>query len=84
MRKTVMKVINPKKLVIHDHVRVVAPSRSLGIISTDVRKTAHLRFLDLQLKLSFADHAEKLTNFVPSQLLNNFRCRWLSFFWTCL
>ncbi|MCH7951504.1 LD-carboxypeptidase [Patescibacteria group bacterium] len=49
----------PKKLELGDTVAIVAPSRSLGIISKDIRSIANKRFEELGLKLVFGEHAEE-------------------------
>lgn len=63
-----MKVMYPEKLNLRDEVRVIAPSRSLHIISPDIRKTATQRFLDLQLKVSYAKHVEEKDEFDSSSV----------------
>lgn len=46
----------PDKLKKGDEIRVIAPSRSLAIISEHTRELANQRFEDLGLKLSFGQH----------------------------
>jgi muramoyltetrapeptide carboxypeptidase LdcA involved in peptidoglycan recycling len=60
--------IYPIKLKAGDEVRVVAPSRSLAIISEESRKIASNRFSDLGLKLSFGKHLEEKDEFVSSSI----------------
>ena len=50
--------IYPAKLKAGDEVRIIAPSRSLAIISEEVRRIANKRFSDLGLKISFGKHVE--------------------------
>lgn len=58
----------PTKLKAGDEVRIVAPSRSLAIISEESRKIANKRFSDLGLKLSFGKHLEEKDAFVSSSI----------------
>lgn len=51
-----MQSVIPNKLKKGDEIRVIAPSRSLAIISEHTRKIANQRFEDLGLKLSFGQH----------------------------
>jgi len=54
-----MKKISPQKLQMGDEVRIIAPARSLGIISDNLREVADRRFRDLGLKISFGKHVEE-------------------------
>ncbi|MDB4837934.1 LD-carboxypeptidase [Marinomonas sp.] len=58
----------PEKLKINDEVRVIAPSRSLSIISDDVRALANKRFAALGLRLSFSQHCEVMDEFSSSSI----------------
>ncbi|MFH0712910.1 MAG: S66 peptidase family protein [Candidatus Jorgensenbacteria bacterium] len=58
----------PTKLKAGDEVRVIAPSRSLAIISEESRKIANDRFLSLGLKLSFGKHSEEKDEFSSSNV----------------
>ncbi len=49
-----MMNIVPEKLKPGSHVRVIAPSRSLGIISEDCRRIARARFAEMGLTVSCA------------------------------
>lgn len=60
--------IYPAKLSVGDEVRVIAPSRSLAIISQESRKIANNRFAELGLKLSFGKHVEEIDDFVSSSI----------------
>ncbi len=60
--------IYPSKLKAGDEIRVVAPSRSLAIISEELRKIADDRFSDLGLKLSFGGHVEEKDEFLFSNI----------------
>ena len=61
-----MNKIYPEKLKTGDEVRIIAPARSLGIISDDLRKIADRRFRDLGLKVSFGKHVEEKDGFNSS------------------
>lgn len=63
-----MKKIYPTKLKIGDEVRIIAPSRSLAIISEELKKIANDRFSDLGLKLSFGKHLEEKDEFASSSI----------------
>lgn len=62
--------IYPKSLERGDEIRVIAPSRSLSLISQELRAMANQRFDDLGLKLSFGKHAEEKDIFSSSSLKN--------------
>lgn len=55
-----MDKIFPDKLKEGNEVRVVAPARSLGIISQEIREIANKRFEEMGLRLSFSKHAEEM------------------------
>ncbi len=63
-----MKKIFPKKLQAGDEVRIVAPSRSLGIISPQVREIANQRLEALGFKFSFGKHVEEMDEFASSSI----------------
>jgi len=58
----------PDKLKTGDGIRVIAPSRSLAIISRESREIADKRFGDMGLKLSFGKHVEEMDDFVSSSI----------------
>ncbi len=60
--------IYPRKLRPGSHVRVIATSRSLGIIGADVRTEADRRLRDLGLRVSFGDHVEDCDDFMSSSV----------------
>ena len=64
-----MKKIYPKKLRKGDQIRVIAPSRSIKILSEEIKNIANQRFADLGLKLTFGKHVDEPTSLIP-QLLN--------------
>ena len=63
-----MKKVFPEKLRKGDEIRVVAPARSLAIISKENRKIANERFEKLGIKLSFGKHVEEIDNFTSSSI----------------
>lgn len=63
-----MQKIFPEKLKTGDKVRVIACSRSLGIISQEAREIANKRFLELGLELSFGKHVEEMDAFKSSSI----------------
>ena len=63
-----MEKIYPEKLKAGDEVRVVAPSRSLAIVSKVNREIANRRFADMGLKLSFGKHVEESDDFISASI----------------
>lgn len=63
-----MNKIFPNKLRSGDEVRVIAPSRSLAIISPGSIEIADKRFEKLGLKLSFGKHVEEIDDFASSSI----------------
>lgn len=63
-----MQKIIPPKLKAGDEVRIIAPSRSLSIITKESRETAARRFAELGLKLSFGKHVEEIDDFVSTSV----------------
>ena len=58
----------PLKLKTGDEVRVIAPARSLAIISKEQKDIANKRFLDLGFKLTFGKHVDEIDNFNSSKI----------------
>lgn len=58
----------PNKLKENNEVRVVAPSRSLSIISAETRALANKRFAELGLTLSFSKHCGVMDEFSSSSI----------------
>src|SRR3989338_232534 len=58
----------PAKLKKGDTIRVISPSRSLGIISAELRWIADARLNELGFKLSFSKHAEEMDDFRSSSV----------------
>src|SRR3990167_70554 len=63
-----MKKIYPEKLKIGDEVRIIAPSRSMKILSEETKNIADKRFLDLGLELSFGKNIYKTDEFNSSSI----------------
>lgn len=57
-----------KKLKQGNHIRVIAPSRSLAIISQETREIANHVLADLDLRVSFGQHVEEIDQFVSSSV----------------
>jgi len=60
--------LHPSKLRPGDRVRVIAPARSLLMISADVREIAQGRFAELGLELSFGRHVDESDPFVSTSV----------------
>ena len=63
-----MEKIYPEKLKMGDEIRIIAPSRSMALISEECREIANKRFADLALKLSFGKHIEEADDFASSSI----------------
>jgi muramoyltetrapeptide carboxypeptidase len=63
-----MERLIPKKLIKGDMVRVIAPSRSLKLLSQECIKIANYRFGSIGLKLSFGKHVKESDDFASSSI----------------
>lgn len=63
-----MNKIFPGKLKVGDEIRVIAPARSLAIISKKNREIANKRIEELGLKLTFSKHVEEVDDFASSSI----------------
>jgi muramoyltetrapeptide carboxypeptidase len=63
-----MDYIFPEKLKSGDEVRVIAPSRSLAIISEQTRAIANKRLAELGLTVTFGKHVEEVDGFNSSSV----------------
>jgi muramoyltetrapeptide carboxypeptidase len=63
-----MNKIYPDKLKAGDEVRVIAPARSLAMISAESRQIADARLADLGLNITFGKHVEEADDFVSSSI----------------
>lgn len=55
--------MKPKPLAPGSHLRVIAPSRSLALITPETRAVANRRFAEMGLSLSFGAHVEEIDEF---------------------
>ncbi len=60
--------MKPDKLQPGDEIRVIAPSKSLGIVSAAVKELACMRLEELGLKVTFGAHAEEMDLFSSSSI----------------
>lgn len=58
----------PNKLQKGSHVRVIAPSRSLALISEETREIANRIFAEFELSISFGKHVEEIDEFISSSV----------------
>lgn len=58
----------PEKLKTGDEIRVLAPSRSLAMISPELRFSAEKRLTEMGLKISYSSRAEEKDQFVSSSI----------------
>lgn len=58
----------PDKLMAGDEVRVVAPARSLAIISEENRRVSDARFREMGLRVSFGKRSEQIDDFMSSPI----------------
>lgn len=63
-----MNKVYPAKLKSGDEIRIIAPSRSLAIISEGLREIANDRFSEMGFKLSFGKHLEESDEFLSSTI----------------
>jgi len=68
-----MEKIYPEKLKAGDEVRVIAPARSMSLISKESREIANKRFADMGLKLTFGKYIEESDDFVSSSIESRIR-----------
>jgi muramoyltetrapeptide carboxypeptidase len=61
-------MIIPPKLKIGDEISVIAPSRSLSMISTETREIANSCFKEMGLKVSFSKNSEVSDEFTSSSI----------------
>jgi muramoyltetrapeptide carboxypeptidase len=63
-----MKKIIPPKLKENDEIRVIAPSRSLSLISQESQDIAQGRFTSMKLRLTFGKKVRESDNFCSSSI----------------
>jgi muramoyltetrapeptide carboxypeptidase len=56
----------PSKLKTGDEIRIIAPSKSLGIISREVREIARRRLEAMGFRVTISKHAEEMDRFRSS------------------
>lgn len=64
----IKNIIKPKKLSQGQNIRVIAPSRSMNIISEDLKKIAVNRFKENGFDISFGNHVEEIDEFNSSSI----------------
>lgn len=62
------EALKPRKLKAGDHIRVIAPSRSMGLISQERQKIATSRLGELGLEVSFGKHVGIQDEFMSSPI----------------
>jgi len=63
-----MNITIPTKLKSGDEIRVIAPSRTLGIIAEDLRQLANQRWQKLGLTINISQYADEQDQFVSSSI----------------
>lgn len=63
-----MKKLIPQKLKKGDLIRIIAPSRSLGLLNEETKNIAKSRFESIGLQLSFGKHVEEKDDFNSSSI----------------
>ncbi|MFA7209478.1 MAG: S66 peptidase family protein [Parcubacteria group bacterium] len=58
----------PKKIKVGDEIRIIAPSRSLGIVSQETRKFAEEALAGMGLRISYAKNSEEIDGFRSSSI----------------
>jgi muramoyltetrapeptide carboxypeptidase len=64
----IKNLIKPKKLKKGDHIRVIAPVRSMSIIGEECKTIAINRFQEIGLKISFGKHVDEIDEFNSSSI----------------
>lgn len=60
--------VYPKNLIAGDEIRVIAPSRSLTLLSEEVKTIANKRLATLGFKVSFSQHVSESDDFMSSSI----------------
>ncbi|MEK7625467.1 MAG: S66 peptidase family protein [Patescibacteria group bacterium] len=60
--------MKPKKISKGAHVRIIAPSRSLGLLSEDVKNAAIERLTNFGFRLSFGKNVNEIDEFISSSV----------------
>lgn len=61
-------MIYPKKLSIGSHIRIIAPARSLGLLSEEHRNLSIQRLNEIGIKVSYGTHVEEFDEFSSSSV----------------
>jgi len=61
-------MIIPDKLKIGDEIRIIAPARSLGLLSDETKAIADSRLKDLGFTVTFGNHVDELDQFASSTI----------------
>lgn len=64
----IKNIIKPKKIEKGAHVRIIAPARSLKLLSDDNKKKAIARLEKIGFKLSFGKHVDEMDEFNSSSI----------------
>lgn len=63
-----MEKIRPKKLQKGDEIRIIAPSRSMSLLSPEVRNLAEKRLIEMGFEVSYAKNIEEMDDFKSSSV----------------
>lgn len=58
----------PEKLNLGDTVRIIAPARTIGILSEDTKNSADFHFAEMGLKITFGKHVDETDDFASSSI----------------
>ncbi|MBW3002706.1 LD-carboxypeptidase [Candidatus Woesearchaeota archaeon] len=58
----------PEKLKQGDEIRIIAPARSMGLLSEENKKTAKQKLESLGFKVTFAEHVDEKDEFISSSI----------------
>jgi len=63
-----MQSIFPEKFKLGDHIRVIAPARSLSLLSEDIMQIANTRLQEMGFRLSFGKHVKEMDDFSSTSI----------------
>ncbi len=63
-----LSMIIPEKLKIGDEIRIIAPARSMGILTEETKSIANKRLADLGFKVTFGKHVDEIDEFNSSSI----------------
>lgn len=64
----IKNIIKPKKIGKYAHIRIIAPARSLKLLSENAQKEATSRLNESGFRLSFGKHVEEMDEFCSSSI----------------